>query len=500
MRQQHKPLKWISENFCFPDSAGKQLARKPVGPYLLPFQKRIIKEVFTPKGDIKNNIFVYGCRKVGKSLMWSMLIWYLINDKKRRGYRMPVMASVFAQAKLIYEQLICQKFKKSDIRFYLETIKQKNTKARVDFFANTAGSVLGQESDGLCADEISAYKNDTALLNLTTGGSLSPDTFLKLYSSNPAMTDDHFVIDFVKSCDADPTFKVHRFMLPAKADWTKEENWAIANPFLKEFFRSKGKRFSYVMRFYRDYFNRALKSKSEEIAFRRYLLGQFCSGEQEYIDLNRIRECDEQVFKDTSVRWALGCDYSVTHDFTAVSLVGWSQSRNKIYVKPFLFLPNTNRRRETQKRMFETWEKAGYLTIQRKEVLDGEQVAEQVISYLSERNIVPEAVVMDKALSQHHIESFADYKVLAIRMTGREMTGGIRELERVGADNGLNFIGRNDCLKWMMGNVCVSSKSKNFVLMNRINDMQNIDGPVSISLAMKFFVENKPKQFLIMSG
>ena len=67
-------------------------------------------------------------------------------------------------------------------------------------------------------------------------------------------------------------------------------------------------------------------------------------------------------------------------------------------------------------------------------------------------------------------------------------------------DNGLNFIGRNDCLKWMMGNVCVSSKSKNFVLMNRINDMQNIDGPVSISLAMKFFVENKPKQFLIMSG
>ena len=87
------------------------------------------------------------------------------------------------------------------------------------------------------------------------------------------MTDDHFVIDFVKSCDADPTFKVHRFMLPAKADWTKEENWAIANPFLKEFFNSKGKRFSYVMRFYRDYFNRALKSKSEEIAFRRYLLG-----------------------------------------------------------------------------------------------------------------------------------------------------------------------------------------------------------------------------------
>ena len=496
-QRKHLPLEWISRNFCFPDSAGRELARKPVGPFLLPFQKKIIKEVFTHGGDLKNSVFIYGCRKIGKSMMWAMVSWFLVNDQKRRGVRIPVIASLFQQTKLIWEQLVCQKYSK-EVRFYLETIRQNKTKAKIDFFANTAGSCLGQESDLLVADEIGVFKNDSALNTLSTGGALAQN-FVKLYSSNPPLTDDHFVIDLVKSCDADPNFKVHRFTLGAKQDWTNEENWAI-NPFIAEYFNSKGKKFSYVMKFYRDYFNRALKSKSEEISFRRFLLGQFCSGEQQYIDISKIKECDEQIFKNSNVRWCVGCDYSITHDFTAVALTGWDQSNNKIYVKPFLFLPNTNRRRDTQKRMFENWEKSNYLTIQRKEVLCGSQVAAEVITFLSERNIVPEAVVLDKALSQHHIESFADYKVQSVRMSAREMTSAIRELERVGADNGLHFIGRNDCAKWMFSNVIVSQKSKNFVLMNRINDMQNIDFPVAVSLCMKHFVENKPKQFVILSG
>ena len=87
------------------------------------------------------------------------------------------MASVFFQAKLYWQQLICQQYKKSDVRFFKENIKQKITKAQVDFFSNAPGSVLGQESDGLVADEIGAYKNQDTLLNLSTGGSLAPDKF-----------------------------------------------------------------------------------------------------------------------------------------------------------------------------------------------------------------------------------------------------------------------------------------------------------------------------------
>ena len=496
----HQPLKWISENCCFPVTAGKSFAFKKVGPHLLPFQTKIIKEVLDYDGSIKSSLFIYGCRKVSKSFLWSMIIWYLINDNKRRGFRMPVMASVFYQAKLIYDQLSSQPYKKEDVRFFMEKIKQKKTGSQVDFFATSPGAVLGQESDGLCCDEIGAYRAQDTMLNLSTGGALSSDNFLNLWSSNPPMSDDHFVIDLLKQCDSDPKFKVHRFYLPKGKDWTNERNWAIANPFIKEYFESKGKRFSYVMRFYRDYFNRALTSKTEENAFRRYLLGQYCGSDTEYIPNEKIKVCGEDVYKDKSIRWVVGCDYSVVHDATSIAVCGWDQFRNKIYAKCFLYFPNLNHRRESQKRVFREWEKAGYLTIQDREVLNGEQVADDVITYLVEQGITPEAIVFDKALSHHHIEDYKDFKVSLVRMSAREMTSSIRELERVGQDSGLHLIGDNKCLRWMFQNVMVSVKSKNFCLMDRPSTRQNIDGPVSITLGLKHLLDNPRKKYLLISG
>ena len=102
----------------------------------------------------------------------------------------------------------------------------------------------------------------------------------------------------------------------------------------------------------------------------------------------------------------MGADYSVTHDFTSVAhlwggiilLIRFTQS-------VFLYLPNTTRRRESQKRQFEEWERMGYLTIQNREVLQGEQVAAEVMIYLAEKGVTPEAIVFDKAISAHHTQS-----------------------------------------------------------------------------------------------
>lgn len=493
----HKPLNWISENCTFPMSAGKEFAKKKVGPYLLPFQKKIIKEVLNRDGSINKNVYIYGCRKISKTFIFSMICWYLINDPNRRGYKISAMASVLYQAKLIYDQLINQGYKRNDVRFYMESIRQHLTGARIDFFANTPGSVLGQESDALVADEIGVFKNDDTLLNLSTGGSLAPDKFLKLFSQNPPLTDDHFSTDFIKQCDKDPTFKVHRFYLPKKYDWTDEKSWAIANPFLQEYFESNGKRFSYVMRFYRDFYNRALTSKREEHAFRRYLLGQFTGSDTEYIPVEKIKEADESIYKESGIRWVVGIDYSITHDFTAGALVGWSMSKNKIYVKPFLYLPNVGKRRDVQKRMFQQWEDAGYIVIQKQNVLNGQEVADDIISYLVDNKINPEAVCFDRALAGHHVEHFKQFKRVEVKMTGQQMTTSIRELERVGCDYGLHIIGENQALKWMFSNVIVSQKSKNYVLMNRITASQNIDGPVAITLGLKYLLDNKKKLTLI---
>ena len=495
--KQHKPLDWISKNCRFPVFSGEHLAYKPVGPHLLPFQKKIIKQVLSPKGEIQSNLFIYGCRKISKTFLGSMILWYLINNK--RGFQAPVMASVLPQALLVYRQLLEQAHDKKEVKFLTEKILQKNTGSRLDFMTNAPGQALGQESDALYADEIGVYKTDNTLLNLSTGGGLSPDKFLKLFSSNPPMSDDHFVLDFIKNCDADPEFKVHRFFLPAKVAWSDEKNWAIPNPFIREYFESGGKRFSYVMRFYRSYFNNALKSKTQENAFRRYLLGQYCGSDTEYIPNEKIKVCDENIFKEKGIRWAVGLDYSVTHDFTAACLVGWDRARDRVYLKSFLYLPNTKNRRDVQKRMFQQWESSDYITIQGLDVLDGDQVADDLMSYLADNQIVPERIVFDKALAGHHIEKYKKFKCLEVKMTAREMTTSIRELERCGQSQGLHLIGENKAVRWMFGNVMVSQKSKNYCLMNRISPRQNIDSPVAATLGLKFLVENRKKEYLIMA-
>lgn len=493
----HKPLSWIEKNCRFPVFAGPDLAYKPVGPHLLPFQKRIIKQVLDKDGNIKNNLFIYGSRKVSKTFMHSMILWYLINNQK--GWQAPVMSFTLPQALLIWNQLIHQDHDKKVVRFLKEKIIHTDTGSRLDFMTNSPGAALGLESGGLVADEIGTYRSDSTLLNLSTGGSLSPDKFLKLLSSNPPMSDDHFVIDLLKSCDADPEFKVHRFYLPTKEDWSCEKNWGKANPFIREYFESKGKRFHYVMRFYRSYFNRALTSKSEEHSFRRYLLGQYCGSDQEYIPAEKIKVCDDSILKQPGLRWAVGLDFSVTHDFSAAAVLGWRPGHDKIYVKPFLFLPNVQRRHDVQKHLFQQWQQADYMVIQNRDVLDGSEVADTVLGYLAERQIVPECIVFDKALAGPHTEAFKKYKTLTVKMTGREMTPAIRELERCGAAGGLHLIGENKCARWQFGNVITSQKSKHYVLMNRQSERQNIDFPVACSLALKFMIDNPKKYPVIMA-
>ena len=496
--KKHRALEWISRNCVFPVTAGRELAHQKVGPHLLPFQKKIIRQVFDYNGNIKKSLFIYGCRKISKTFLFSMMNWFLINDLKRKGFQMPCMASVLPQSLLIWKQLKSQPTGHN--RFFIDKIVNKKTGSSLDFMTSSPSASLGLESSGLTADEIGAYRNLDTLLNLSTGGSLSNDNFLNLWASNPPMSDDHPVVDLLKSCDNDPNFVVHRFYLPAGKDWTDEKNWAIANPFIKEFFKTNGKRFAGVMRFYRNYFNRALTSRTEEFAMKRYLLGMYCGSDTEYIPNEKIQVCDESVYKNPYIRWVLGCDYSITHDFTSVSLVGWDKLANKIYTKCFLYLPNTTRRRESQKRQFEEWERMGFLTIQNREVLQGEQVAAEVMIYLAEKGVTPEAVVFDKAISGHHTDLYNDHKVECVRMTPREMTTSIRELERCGADRGLHLIGDNKCLRWMFQNVITSNKSKNYVLMNRTSDRQNIDGPVSITLALKYMVDNPHKKYLLISG
>ena len=500
----HKPLQFIAKNVVFPPQAGS-LAGKAVGKYLLPFQVEFIKEILSASGEIEKSAFIYGCRKISKTFLYSAILWYLINDPKRHGYEVPIVASVYEQGKVLYSQILSQI--NTDETKDLFTIRKdfflnKETESKLHVVYNASTSNLGIQSSGAVFDEIGAYKDDSNLQTIQSGMSLSEQKPLLLMASNPPETAEHFVIPLIRACEKDPEFIVKKYALPIDKDWTAEASWIEVNPFLAEWKRTKGRRFQNVMDNYRMLFRRALETKANELSFRRLQLGQSISANYlAFIPSEKIKVCKDFDFKRKDLRWSCGIDLSQTHDYTAVSFAGWKQQTDELFVKSFLYLPNANNRRATQKKVFNQWADAGYIKLQNKEVLDANDIFEDVAKFLAEKQIKLEGIQIDPSLASHYISYFEkNFKVGKEKMTGRAMTPAIRELERIGNSGGLNLIGENPALTWMFSNVIVSQKSKNYVLMNRANVDANIDGAVSTALALKYLLDNKRKSYLIMAG
>ena len=501
----HKPLEWIKKNVVFPKQAG-ELAGQSVDKHLLSFQTDFLKEIVSHDGEIKKSAMIYGCRKISKSFLYSALLWYFINDKKRTGFEIPIVASTYEQSKILYSQILSQ-FKTKDMKKKFKIRKDyflnKETHSKLHCVYNASSSNLGLQSSGGCFDEIGAFKDDSNLQTITSGFSLSEQRPLILMSSNPPEDANHFVLPLLRACQKDPSYVVRTYSLDANKDWTSESNWCQVNPFLAEWKRSKGKRFQNVMNNYRMLFRRSLESKSNELSFRRLQLGQLLSNSlADFIPAEKIKVAkSEDVFKMKDLRWSCGIDLSQEKDFTAVSFCGWRQQTDELFVKSFLYLPNTSNRTATQKKVFQKWHDAGYIRLQNKEVLDPNEIFSDVEKFLRESKIKLQGIQIDPSLAQHYIEYFEKhFPVAKQKMTGANSTASIRELERIGNSGGLNFIGENPALAWMFQNVIVSKKSKNYVLMNRSSDQVNIDGAISVALALKYLLDNKPKSFLIMSG
>ena len=503
MAKIHKPLEWIGKNVVFPPQAGATLGGKPVGPRLLSFQKKFVREILSPEGDIKKSGFIYGCRKVSKSFLFTAIAFYILCSK-RKGFEIPVLASTYSQARVLFNQLLSQlngdRGKDFLIRKDYILHKKSGNKAHVTY--NSASANLGLQSSGLIADEVGAYADDSNLQTIQSGLSLSEQRPLMLFSSNPAEDDEHFVLKMFKASQKDPEFYVQKFCLPAGADWRKEASWIDTNPFLKEGKRTKWKRFRNVLLNYRMMFRRAQESQSAELAFRRLQLGESLSAHAlDYIPIEKIKTAKSFDFSRKDLRWACGVDLSQTYDFTSMSFVGWKQETDEIFCKNFLYLPTIKNRRPAQKRQFQLWANSGFIQLQNNEVLDPNPVFQDFEKFLKQTGIQLSGIQIDPSLAQHYIEFFEKRcKVGKDRMSGRSMTMSIRELERVGQSGGLNLIGGNPAVKWMFSNVVVSAKSKTYCMLDRPTPQANIDSVVSIALGLKYMLDHPYKKFLIMSG
>lgn len=505
MRKIHKPLTWISQNCKFPSTAGIDLYKKPCGPFLLNWQKDLIKDIFYPSGEIrKPGVMLFGCRKISKSMMFSFMLYFLLCNPKAVGHQIPILTGRSEeQAEGIILRFVQEQVGMSDndALFQLRKSSVMHKKNLNFVFAQHTQSegLYGGQASSAVFDEVSNMKSDDAIEAITSSMTLAKDKPLTLYASNVPTERQSFVIPMMRGFQKDKDFIVKKFCAPKDADPFNPQSWRC-NPFIDAYFK-KGKKFANVYNAYAKRAEMAKQSKKSLLEFKRLYLGMTVVGDLDFIPLDRIKFIDpKEANKAKGFRWACGIDCSVSFDFTALSFVGWNQNTDQLLVTSFLYLPNTDKRAPSQKKIFQGWDTEGHIRIQNKSVLDFNEVIEDFFAFVKETKIKPERVVFDPALSSHYWESFAPFKPEKIKMTGRNMAPGISELERIGYASGLQFIGpENPAFLWQFENVSLKTSQRNYLTLNKESRHDNIDLVDSICLPLVWMLENKKRKPIIMA-
>ena len=496
----HKPLQWIKDNLIFLPVSGPKLKGKKVGQYILPFQEEIIKSALTPEGLPNKNIFMGYSRKISKSMIYSWIFNYLLENKE--GMSLVNMASTFTQSNIIYS-LIADQIRLNPLiddenyKITREVLENREGHNHLYKVFSKASSNLGMLNlSGVIGDEVGAMQSRENLNSILSGLAMAQTKPLLLFSSNPPENLSHWSYEYLKTLKNDPDWACFDYSADLKLDVYSEKAKRQANPFYDEYVKTKNKHLKSVYDFVNKEAERAKKSSENLVVYRRFQLGQRVSAKAyQWVDVNDIKIASEDILKDKSLRPVLAFDLALSNDFCACLLCLFNESTEDIYLYPFLHLANTKNRTPTQKKKFEVWHERGYITIQDRKAIDKNIFIAEIKNFLKEKKIMIEAHVWDRNLSTGWTEEFGGEPEL-YKGTAHEQAHGIRFVEARSKEGKLHFIGENPCLTWMFDNPVCSQKSKGYVLLDRVTWRDSIDGAVCAVMGTKYFIEHRIKSFV----
>lgn len=495
----HKPLTWIKKNLIFLKHDGPDLVNKPIGHAITHFQEEWIRQALTPSGDPNKNLFLGFARKISKSMVFSWIISWMLETKE--GFNIVLASKTHSQTGIIYDlvkrQIINnQKLKEKDYKIVRDFIEHKERENRMSRVFSEGSSNLGLIGvQCLIGDELGAMRSRENLDNITSGMSFSRPRRLLLYASNPPEFNSHWSNEFCKTLKMNPKWSFYDYSAPPKDDPHNPETWAKANPFVRAYLKTKNPLFKGVYQDYEDESADAQRSAENLLKFKRLGLGQRVSARAyQWIDVADIKTAPLTILEDTSLRCIAGFDLALSRDFCSCCLCFFDETTEKIYIRPFLHLANTEDRNPSQRTLFEKWDKANFIKIQNRKAISKEEFEADILDFVKEHGITIEASIWDRNLSQGWTESFEPAEKIA--GTGRELTHAIRFLEARAREGKVFFLEKNPALLWMFENAVCSAKSKSFVLLDRAGDINsNIDGAVSCVLATRHFVNNRQQSF-----
>ena len=311
---------------------------------------------------------------------------------------------------------------------------------------------------------------------------------------NPPTDPLHWSLDYIKGLKTDSNTAFFDFSAPAQDDIYSEETWSKANPFIAHYLKKHNKINKWTYDFYKSKAELAKDSKEAEMDFRRQLLGQRVATDAfKFCEADRIQVTDDSVYKDKSLRWALGIDPAWKFNYFSASLVGINENTETLFIKHFLFMANLEKRRKGQKVQFTDWDKQGYIKVFNKETNPRDQIIDTIQDYLTKKDIYPEKVMVDPGQAKQWDFEKSFKGVEYVLNSPRHMTGAIRYLEKIIHEKKCFFIGKNPAALIQYDSAIVSPKSQDYCSIDKASVWSSVDCVVSSTLGVKHLSETKKK-------
>ena len=507
----HKALAFIEQKLKFLPISGPPMSGQPIGKFIVPHQKAIIRAAFHSDGAPNKSLVLCWSRKWGKSMIASWILSYLLETKS--GWRGLTAASTFSQSAHIFDLVAAQiKFNpilESKYKVSRERIVNLTKDNHLSRIYSEASSNLGNIGiKTLVFDQIESAKDRANFDSIQTGMLMGNQKPQVIINCNVPVTQSHWSVAFVDIRRKDKDFQFFEFAADMEKDWATEEAKQEANPFYS-LYKKSPKKHPHLKVFVANVDKQeaeAKKNPEDAISYRRYILGQRISqSDYQWIRSEDLRIMPlEKVFKWKNSRCVVGLDLSLTSDFSAAAVCWFGKDKDdqpRVAIYPILHIADSLEwRRKTQQKAFRDWDQNGHIEIQTgRKALNPKQFLQALDWFLQKNKIYVSQFCWDRGLST--AELVDDYpKSTLYHTTAYQVSAGLRWLEGRSKENQLFITSDNPAVKWQFDCGIASEKSKGYCLLTRVSSRQSIDLCQAAILATKWNLENPERGYTYMSG
>ena len=466
---------------------------------LLPWQKDLLKKLFTPKDDgYRQYNFVY-CeipKKNGKSELAAGIALRLLFADSEPGAEIYSAASDRDQASIVFN--VAAQMVRNDLRLarkckIIDSTKRivHNNGSVYKVLSSEAFSKHGYNVHGVIFDELHTQPNRDLwdVLTKGAGDARRQPVFFAIttagFDRNSICWEVHdYACKVRDGIIDDPHFLPIIYSADEGDDWTNEEVWEKCNPSLHQIIGIEKIRIAC---------KRAQDSPAEENTFRRLRLNQWVKQESRYIPIVAWDACGE-LFDSEMLRGRecyAGLDLASSVDIAAFVLT--FRVEDLIYCLPYFWVPTDNieKRSRTDKVPYDQWVAQGLIKATSGNVINYADIRHD-INELSKIYAIKE-VAFDRWGAVEMSQNLTDdgFTMADFGQGYKSMSPPTKELLKVVLGGKLRH-GGNPVLRWMCDNVVVTTDAAENVKPDKAKATERIDGITALIMAFDRLTRKPP--------